>query len=388
MRKKAVAALMGLMLPVFLIAVVELSFYFFNYQRPKLRPVPNQSTAPSLKLKNSLNTSLEKPFFNRKSNSKEDVDFNWYRPTRLPLPNMADYEFNKKFYQLEDSMVIAHEGTYEMRATDSVSGTEIFHATYTLGPKGYRVTPQIGARKKHLILLGDSFTFGFGVNDDQTMPAAIAKAQNAYRVYNFGFPQYALNSILLASQKRDYRNLVNEESGLVLYVYRSDHVTRTFGSFDYIARYGFAHPYFNLSSDGKVVHLGTFQSAAPFMTLLARLLFHSQIVQYYNLEWYVNNEKNWPQFIAECVLELKKNSLRHFPHSEFVLVVAPGESQFVQELLPEIDRREIKTLNYSDLDLREYVSGPLRIRGDGHYTPEGNRVWGEQLARDLQLNFK
>jgi hypothetical protein len=50
------------------------------------------------------------------------------------------------------------------------NGDVLYDTIFTIGPDGFRVTPQYDAKQSHRInFLGDSFTFGEGVADNQTM---------------------------------------------------------------------------------------------------------------------------------------------------------------------------------------------------------------------------
>ena len=61
-----------------------------------------------------------------------------------------------------------------------------FDAVGHVGPEGYRA-PSAGARGPEVIFLGDSFTFGQGLTDDEAFPA-IACAHLMIRCANLGYP--------------------------------------------------------------------------------------------------------------------------------------------------------------------------------------------------------
>ena len=66
-----------------------------------------------------------------------------------------------------------------------------FEAVYTTGPDGWRVLP---FDPPEILFLGCSFTFGIGVNDDETFPALLAsKPWRGFRIRNQSFSGYGTN---------------------------------------------------------------------------------------------------------------------------------------------------------------------------------------------------
>ncbi|MHC5210614.1 MAG: SGNH/GDSL hydrolase family protein [Planctomycetota bacterium] len=79
---------------------------------------------------------------------------------------------------------------------------EVTHGINSLGLRGPETTEAKPAGVKRIACLGDSFTFGYGVDDDETWPAALQRALDAasaaapvetaqrYEVLNCGVPAY------------------------------------------------------------------------------------------------------------------------------------------------------------------------------------------------------
>lgn len=73
----------------------------------------------------------------------------------------------------------------------SMQGDEvIYDVTYTINANGLRHTPSSDSSSKScLLFFGGSFTFGEGLNDNETLPYLMGKALNEkYRIFNFGLP--------------------------------------------------------------------------------------------------------------------------------------------------------------------------------------------------------
>lgn len=59
------------------------------------------------------------------------------------------------------------------------------------GPDGFRSVPGRPSSGRSVVFLGDSCTFGLGVNDDESVPAALQKLRPDVRIVNAGVPGYS-----------------------------------------------------------------------------------------------------------------------------------------------------------------------------------------------------
>ena len=81
-----------------------------------------------------------------------------------------------------------------------------FRSTIQTDGKGFRVSGT-NESTKMIAVLGDSITFGYGVNDDETVPANIQKLTKDYRVINAGVAGYNLEQeTAVWSEKIDILN--------------------------------------------------------------------------------------------------------------------------------------------------------------------------------------
>jgi hypothetical protein len=85
------------------------------------------------------------------------------------------------------------------------NGEPIYTVKYTIGDDGFRTTPHDYSISKAVNFLGCSFTFGEGLDDDQTLPYYVSKL-GGYHVRNYGFfgygPHQAL-AILTSTRNTD-----------------------------------------------------------------------------------------------------------------------------------------------------------------------------------------
>jgi lysophospholipase L1-like esterase len=75
-----------------------------------------------------------------------------------------------------------------------------FREIVTTDQHGFRSRP-IDPKKPSIAVLGDSVTFGYGLRDDQTIPAIVASHLPSYNVINAGVPGYHLGQELALYRK-------------------------------------------------------------------------------------------------------------------------------------------------------------------------------------------
>lgn len=97
----------------------------------------------------------------------------------------------------------------------AANGDVIYDTVFTIGQDGFRVTPRYEANQKHRInFLGDSFTFGEGVADNETMAYYVGDLVNRQsegkfyplQVKNYGIHGWGIHqSLAILQSKLDHR---------------------------------------------------------------------------------------------------------------------------------------------------------------------------------------
>jgi hypothetical protein len=79
-------------------------------------------------------------------------------------------------------------------------GGEAIEATYATNSSGFRSSEEFDPAdpRQHIVLAGDSFTFGVGVEFDDTFGARLDTALENAVVYNLGMPGFGLDQIALS----------------------------------------------------------------------------------------------------------------------------------------------------------------------------------------------
>jgi hypothetical protein len=152
-------------------------------------------------------------------------------------------------YAPAPSTVVSHRRTH---------GAEIdFDVIYTIDSTGLRVSPPYDRQNGRgaVLFFGGSFTFGSGVNDEETMPYATGtKTNGEYHVYNFAFRGYGPHQMLSALEHGIVDSVIDEPPKYAIYQAIADHVPRAAG----LKSWGMHDPKYVLDDGGKAVYVGSF----------------------------------------------------------------------------------------------------------------------------------
>jgi len=115
-------------------------------------------------------------------------------------------------------------------ATSTYDGKTVFRATYTIRPDGTRATPAAPAGADTYLFLGDSFMFGQGLSDDQTLPAQFA-GDNGFtpRTVLFAAPGDAPNQFVRAVESGRFGALGKQKLKAVVTWIIPAHLARVTG---------------------------------------------------------------------------------------------------------------------------------------------------------------
>lgn len=136
-----------------------------------------------------------------------DLIAGWMAP--LPIGHDIVRTIEPKAWLLNDPVL-----GYRLRPATKVlahftRGPEtLFRVTYTINPDGTRATPEAPAGADTYVFLGDSFMFGQGLTDDETLPAQFAQANDLkVRTVNFAVPGFAPNQWVRAFETGQFDGL-------------------------------------------------------------------------------------------------------------------------------------------------------------------------------------
>ncbi len=208
---------------------------------------------------------------------------------------------------------------YSKRSTKTIDGQTSYSVTYTTDSSGYRVTPEPvnPADDTCLIFLGCSFTFGDGVDDEDSMPWQVAKISNR-RSFNLGVSGYGPHHMLAAVEFDLLPDLQDCSRKVAVYQAIEDHVSRAAG----VGSLGRVGPRYVISDTGEVVYAGQFDEVSRETntnTFWAGLFGKSYIYREYFVDrmWVGDDEV---ELYLAIVAKAKARLKQKFPELRFVVL--------------------------------------------------------------------
>ena len=252
-------------------------------------------------------------------------------------------------YMLEDDVL----GTVPARgivgqSTEYEHGQLAYDVKYTIDSNGLRVVPppKVAAPASSVLFFGCSFTFGEGLQDDQTVPYSVGEQSGGrYAIYNFSFHGYGPNQMLAAIESGRVRHTVLTPPRYIIYTALPDHIARVAGK----VPYGKHSPRYRLQPDGSVQLAGHFDDEAiQHSRLRASLLGNLRKSAIYR--WIENlrpatNDSDLQLYLA--VVRQSRDRLKgEYPGAEFHILLWRNplyEQKTYEELRAEFSRMNIPT---------------------------------------------
>jgi hypothetical protein len=346
--KIALDAAVGLGFALLMLAGIELAFFYLNSRNAR---------------------QLENVVFEFANGSEQaDVQF--------------DGEHAQAFFQRD--AWLGYRPVANMRAIASRTDGEqtLYRATYSIDAYGRRVTPlePPSNRPNFILFFGGSYTFGEGVNDDETMPFYVSQLAPNYRSYNFGVGGYGPQQMLAMLQRDAVSEGIDESRGILLYTFISEHVDRAIGTMFIHNQRGELMPYYFVGAKGNLVRQGDLASGRPGLSLFYAIAGKSQTLRYFNINFPPQMRSQDYMATVSMIDEARRLFRQKFRSDGFVVLIYPGRG--VPDLLPYLEAAGIDYLDYSDIPEIYHDNFWL---GEGHPTAGAHKIVAEMLVRDLRL---
>ena len=179
-----------------------------------------------------------------------------------PLERQMDY--SEEFFISDD--VLGYKPTPEKRIEHRSYGGNrlLYDVTYTLDDQGLRIASPLTIGSKDALpcfaFFGDSFTFGEGMADEQTMPYQVWKRIGPrYRTVNFAFLGYGPHQMLAALEQGQVGSHGHCTPSHIVYQAIPSHVSRAAG----LEAWDHHGPRYLRQSDGQLRRAGHFDDLGP-----------------------------------------------------------------------------------------------------------------------------
>jgi hypothetical protein len=210
----------------------------------------------------------------------------------------------------------------------SFEGEVIFDAAYTIGPNGLRIsspaTDDHELPRECVLFFGDSFTFGQGLADHETLPFRVAEQlPQRYRTYNFGVNGYGAHQMLSALQHDIVEDAVQCEPTQVSHVFYqgiTDHPARSAGRLWWHNR----GPKYVLTEnggvrlDGRIEEDDDYAEKRSIIQILGTQIWKSMIYQRVVEGTYVRRySRDVLDLYLGIINETRREVLADYPNAEF-----------------------------------------------------------------------
>jgi len=275
-------------------------------------------------------------------------------------------------------------------------GTLLFDVVYTIDRHGLRVSPEgTSYRPSECILFfGGSFTFGAGVEDDETMPYLVgARYRDRYRVHNFGYSAYGAHQMLARIEKKMVADTINCQPKHFVYLGITDHARRSVNNVTW-AKEG---PKYLLGTDGEVVYSGQFDEPEQAWT---RSSLASKARGQLGKSWIVNVLKQRSRLIAALAGEVSADDIslyiaivdasrtlleESYPGSEFHVIIWDDRSWLFTAILAGLEERGLRVHQLSEIfpDFFDKRLDYVLSKADGHPNRRAHEALAEYVSERI-----
>ena len=302
-----------------------------------------------------------------------------------PLPTEKTYADNYFFVDSFGILKAHPNGRYHSTARSKKTGAIIYDVTYSVDSYSRRITPASNPelRNKHLLFFGCSFTYGEGLEDDQTIPAQVAMRAQHYMPYNYAFHGHSPSEMLAKMGSKTLKNEIKEKEGTLIYIFFDSHIQRVIGSMRIAASWGKNCPYYYLGPHNEVLRNGNVTTGRLVLSHIYWLLTKSELLKFLKIDFPPRLTDKHIHLTARIIEESYRHYKEQFPAGDFYVVIYPG-SEYGTRLVKELSNAGIKTLDYSKIfnpGQSQYVLSPE----DLHPSAKADEEVAEHLVRDLHL---
>lgn len=262
----------------------------------------------------------------------------------------------------------------------------LFNVSYSIDEMGRRWVSNKGSSDKEWCFFGGSYTFGYGLDDDQTLPWQMKELlDHETDVWNYGFSGYGPQQMLRQIDIKLISKHENHKRIVAVYQFGMEHVERSLGRFPYLL-WGGSGPIYRYDSSGKLAFAGSLFPRPIALglkvinqSLLGRLIIRSMFDGR-------RTKADLIQFVDHLALaqeEIKGQLNGVF----FAFVWKPdqnSEESDYQFLIKRMQEKNILFGSSEEIDVRFHeANGPFRIHQDGHPSELGNKKIAEYLLNNL-----
>jgi hypothetical protein len=285
-------------------------------------------------------------------------------------------------YKLRPNTTVKARATYDDKS--------LYDVTYTIDGQGARVTPGSVDQAPTYIVMGDSYAFSEGVNDNETAASLFAqRLKPPAHVVNFGVPGWGATHQVRALETGLFDKAVIGKVAAVIVWVTPPHLERVTGDASWLGN----APRYDFGSDGKLHYSGTFTEyrwSHPWAGLGYLARTHFRFVRRLTNE---GMEREQAKLYVALTARLKELVEQRY-HAPLVLLsngpepsppAAPDQPDL--QYLPAF--ADLRAIGAPVISVRKLIGppstwGPYFIPHDGHPTPLMNGLVADALVKYFQ----
>lgn len=258
----------------------------------------------------------------------------------------------------------------------------LFDAVYSTDKYSRRITVPQNKADQALIFLGCSYTFGWGVNDDETLPSQLAALMPEFSVLNYGFNGAGAQHILEILRSKKIHTHGLPEKAAVIYPFLHVHIRRAIGVYDISKSKSFGKyfPWYELEGD-KPVRKGNFSDRRRRWNWNQAYRRKHGIKNWYG-EYIIKED-------ALLVCRLLEHGKRlfesHFDSLGFFILIFPErQGAYTDYVVDHCRKKGFEVLDYRGFFGKDYVEDDHFIPHDGHPLPSTCQKIAQRLRNDVR----
>lgn len=258
----------------------------------------------------------------------------------------------------------------------------LFDVRYSIDSLRKRITPGFDSTKtKYALFFGCSIGFGYGLEDNQTLPYQVQQQDQNTNAYNFCISATGTNHMLAQFQYQDFSKQIAEKEGCAYYIFFWDHIYRAIGTMHRYTEWLHLAPYYEMKN-GKLVRNKLFKDGRPFVSSMYERLYQTNIVKYFEADLPLKLNDSHYDLVSEMILETKKEYEKQFGNDKFYLVIYPNFPTYSAEEM-RIFQSYLKKKQIKFIDLSQVIkySPKYTLNGDPHPNAETNQLIANYLLK-------
>jgi hypothetical protein len=309
----------------------------------------------------------------------------------LTRRNSSFPEYPPRYFQPDDDLGGAPERGVGARVRKRQGSTVVYDVVYTIGANGLRrSSPDRGpAAAACALFFGDSFMFGEGLPDDQTLPWRVGVLTGGdVRVYNFGFHGFGAQQMLAALDRNRVEKVIDCRPTHIIYEAIPDHVARAAGYYNFM-RHGPRYELAGANAGGadSVAYRGHFddeeQHRSAARALLAGVLAKSWLYRWLTSLSPLPDDSDLRRYVAIVNAAARLVAAR-YPGCRFDVLYwdIHGGAPMDEKVLPALRRAGLNVYDVEQIlpGFRERPSSYVLSPYDAHPGARANDVLARYLV--------